>query len=43
MRLTYRNDPGIPTRGGETDEVKRLLASSMACEVTTNAVHVTLR
>lgn len=43
LRLTYRNDPGIQTRGGETDEVKRLLASSMACEVTSNAVRVTLQ
>ena len=44
LRLTYRNDPGLATRGkgGESADVQRLLAGSSACEATSNALRVSL-
>lgn len=40
LRVTYRNDPGLAARGkgGTSEEVKRLLAATTACEVTSNQV-----
>ncbi|MBX3207673.1 MAG: hypothetical protein KF764_21670 [Labilithrix sp.] len=44
LKLTYRNDPGLESRkgGGESEAVKRLLAGSSSCEVTSNTVRATL-
>jgi hypothetical protein len=44
LRLTYRNDPAISSKldRGDSAEVKRLIAASSACEVTTSSVHATL-
>ena len=44
LRLTYRNDPALQARksNGESDEVKRLIAASSACEVTSKPLRVTL-
>lgn len=44
IRLTYRNDPSLVTsRDDANEEVRQLLARTSTCEVTTNAVEVTLQ
>jgi hypothetical protein len=44
LRLTYRNDPKLAAKAdrGDSDEVKRLVEASSACEVTTTRIRATL-
>jgi hypothetical protein len=43
LRLTYRNDPGLLVRkGAAPEDVKRLLASTSACQITTDPIHAAL-
>jgi hypothetical protein len=44
IRPTYRNDPTLAPAGGNADaEVRQLFAGTSTCEVTTNAVEVTVK